>query len=194
MYIEEAWYYGNMQDNIQQPVPSNTLPTPVVPTVTEPIVQQQTAQPDTSVQTVNNEGVQQNNPPIANPLATPAPLSEAAAPHAEHEPLPSIGKSEWNSLSEVSPQISQEVKDAGVEVVHPNPQVSVQAQAVGVTPAKEETPMMVDEDFMRSPISLVKAEEILRTDKNGDDSLRWFATLVVREMAIAHMKQMSKQK
>lgn len=128
---------------------------------------------------------QQTLPFQQQPEAVP---SSAQSP--EREPIPRGGTNEWAKLSEPEVVLPDEVIEAGVEVVPVTPTISRQQQAAGVNFANEATPVLTEpsEEF-HFPFTLPQTEEIIHRDKDISDSLRWLATLIFREIAIARRKK-----
>lgn len=126
---------------------------------------------------VPSESVVQQPAPVA-------PMGAVSGPNKETSPL-TRSSEPLIRPSEEEPQLSSEVKEAGVEV-SPNPEVpnlTYEDKKAGLSHAKESTPVATEPSGLvqapfPTPMTLVQAEEVIKKDKNTNDSKLWLSTLI----------------
>lgn len=85
--------------------------------------------------------------------------------------------------SEQEPIIHPEVREAGVSSVPKTPPITQEQKNVGIQPAKETTVVSTEPTGkIKLPIPESKAEEIIKNDKDTQDSAVWLATVIIREL------------
>jgi len=172
----------NSPSNAQQPNSQTTNPV--------------STQPVSTPQNMQNVSPVPSNPPAPvspssiNPTASYIPSSHPEAGGAipvQENPYTKI------SPSETQPQLHPEVQKAGVEIISQTPPITPSQQAVGVQPAKETVPVSTTPtDLIQIPIPQLKAEQIIKEDKNPGDSKLWLATLILRELHAAALREQQK--
>jgi hypothetical protein len=116
-------------------------------------------------------------PLIQKPIAQPQ--NPMSGPHKEAGPIMQAPVSEYVRPSEVTPQIPQEVAEAGVEV-SPNPEhvpLNQTHQQVGIHHAKEATPVAIPtQPTVQLPYTPLEAKEIEKKTSTTE-SKHWLAAL-----------------
>lgn len=136
-------------------------------------------------------------PEIVSPesLKAPNPAPDAvvsALPHPEQAPI--ITKSEeapvYLETSYPTPELSSEVRSAGVSSVSEEPVVTAEDRFAGVEPANEAVPVQLEPTgLVTLPMTAEKATEILKTDHNSTDARVWAANVVLYELHKKHLQE-----
>lgn len=154
-------------DNSQQPV--QPVPTAPVPVSTSPL----TLDPNMMSEPTPVAQAQMPQQPA------PQPQYSVSGPHKEAGPIMQAPVSEYVRPSEVTPQIPQEVSEAGVEV-SPNPEhvpLNQTHQQVGIQHAKEATPVVIPtQPTVQLPYTALEAKEIEKKT-SINESKHWLAAL-----------------
>lgn len=139
-----------------------------------------------------NDPAQQPVPQIPVDQASQPPVVPAATPHKEAEPIATHSQApdEFIQPSEnIEPAITPEVAEAGVEVVSERPPLPDAAQKLGVTHAKESTPVQTQPTGqVQLPMTKQQAHQTLKLHKKVTDSIVWLAFLILRQFKITHQK------
>lgn len=152
-----------------------TAPIPVVPISSEPLTL------DPNMMTSQTQAQ-------ATPVATAAAVASlpkqpgypVSGPHKERAPIMQAAPlAEYIQPTEVTPQVPQEVAEAGVEVVaNPEqPQLTSEHQAVGLQPAREAVPAVITQtQTIQLPYSAVVAQQVEK-QSSVKESRHWLAIL-----------------
>lgn len=143
----------------------------------------------------NNKIVNQNTPPVAQndqmqtqPTVAPVqPVAPVGSVNKETGPI-DVGKTKINELSpsspEVSHEISQELKDIGVEENKDRPDLTFEHKEMGIEHAGPYVPVSTSpSNLIQYPMSEEEIADKLKTGQN-DDSGKWLAGLVHKIMKV----------
>ena len=133
---------------------------------------------DTTTVAPTDQSVPTQNPPV-QPVAQ-QPVSSIGG-SKEHAPVPARTEYVSPAPVETIPQISQELKDLGIEEspdTH-KPDVPPDVRQMGVTPVKTATPVTLtpqDQVTLPTPVSYQQAVSNLKSHK-ADESISWLSML-----------------
>lgn len=176
-----------------QPI-NTSIPLQPVHTVS-PAISEPTNSPPQEKKLPPLQPVSQNPQPIPQAVPSqinptqyeeePLPPTHIGSGNKEQEPLPPMGNTEWGSLVEPEIPLSEEVKEVGVVSV-PQQQPPLQTLQPVVLPSTQEAPVIPEEsELTHFPMTLLQTQDVIKKDKDMQDSLRWLATLIFREIGIA---------
>lgn len=140
-----------------------------------------------------NDPAQQVSDPNANQQIPQVP---AATPHKEAEPvaISTQASAEFLKPSEVAPEISKEVAEAGVEAVSETPPVTPLHKQMGIEPAKESVPVQTQPSgAVQLPQSQEEAATLLKKNSDVRNSRTWWLTWFIRQFKISHSKEAKAQ-
>lgn len=163
-------------DNIQL---SQKTQKPVVPVSDQPL----TLDPNnmTEPQAVMSQPlpVQPPAPSASGQQPSPQPQYPVSGPLKEMAPIPQAPVTEYVRPSEVEPQLPDEVKEAGMEVVEnkERPQLTADHKALGIEHAKESVPVVVSPtSSVQLPYTLQDAK-LIEKQVPRTESRHWLAAL-----------------
>lgn len=147
------------------------------PPAQQPVTQDRTAVP--SQQQVVQPSVQQPPQPavpVSSGFKEGAPVADTLTTHEVMQP------------TDTAPELSPEVQEAGVEVVHEVPQLTLQDRKAGILPAKETTPHPTapNGSVKLPPMSEEEAFITVKTHKRVRDAIYWIAVALVRQFSKKH--------
>ena len=147
---------------------------PASPTQGGPVVQDQSVVPA--------QPQQQPVQPSSQPVAPVSGGYKEGAPLTTHEIM---------QPSEAAPEVAPEVKEAGVEVVHEVPQLTLQDQKSGIQHAKETVPHPTGPtgSVKLPPMTEEEAVQTVKTHKKVRDAVYWIALALVRQFSKKHEQQ-----
>lgn len=143
---------------------------------------------------MNDDQTQQITQPVDQPQAPTVPVS-SITPTKESEPITaSVSQAtEYIKPSEVSPAISKEVAEAGVEAVSEVPSITPQHKEIGIEMAKESVPVATQPTgAVQLPQSQKEAEMLLKKNSDTRNSLTWLIMSLIRRFKIAYYVQHGK--
>ena len=118
------------------------------------------------------------------------PVTTVSQLDKESEPMPSIGNTNWAEVSHPAPEVSQELKEAGVEKVAEHPQIHPEVVEAGVALAKDATPVATQPaGLVNIPWTEEKAQEVIKTNHDPKHSVYWLATLIFHEIEAAKRRK-----
>lgn len=96
---------------------------------------------------------------------------------------------DYLKASEVHPEISKEIQEAGVETVSEAPQITVEHKKAGLEPAKESVPVQPQpQGLVNLPMTQIQAQNVLKFHKKVTDSIAWLAMLILRQLKLKEFK------
>ena len=142
--------------------------------------------------------IQKTQNQVQNPTAGPGITSQPVQPvppsagtvHKEQGPVVSISQtSEFIKPSESEPQISQELKEIGVESVSHIPTLTEEHRQAGIYHAKESVPVPTEPTgSVQLPMSQAQAQSVLKLHKKVSDSIVWLAALILKQFKMVNSK------
>ena len=127
------------------------------------------------------------------------PQQPSGKQHKELEPMPSLSSTSTEVLQPVDQHIElePEVAEAGVAVVAPAPHISQQAKQAGVELVKEALPIEKEPEpkFMTS-LTLAKAQQVIKGKfifKDASKPILWLALLLIRQHQILEQQENNKK-
>ena len=121
----------------------------------------------------------QGQQPAAPVAQTPVSVSKEQGPVAS-APIPDAVPAEITAAPE-TPELSQEVKEAGVEATAQKPDIHPDIQKVGVTHSQESVPAPSQASAKGLPMTGVQATQQLKQHPSVFDSMRWFLSLILKQ-------------
>jgi len=111
------------------------------------------------------------------------PMPQTGLPQKEVEPV--TKKEPFIKASEEEPKLHPEVAEIGVETVSEKLQLEEEHQKIGMEHSKESTPVKTEpSDKVSFPMTVQKANEIVKSKKSIKNSILWLATSVLRQIKI----------
>lgn len=139
----------------------------------------------------NAKIVNQNTPPVvqddqAQPQATVQPIAPVASVGSVNKEVGPIASpvSEFVKPTEAEPQISQELKESGVEAKSDRPDLTFEHKELGVDHAGPHVPVATSPSGkITMPMSEEEVADKLKTGQD-DDSGKWLAGLINKVIAV----------
>ena len=146
---------------------------------------------DNSTQDQSAKIKNQNVPGDDN--AQQAPIVSVGGGAKEQGPVATSSPAEMAPRPETA-EVSQELKEAGVEVAPNKPELHPDIQKVGVTHAQDAVSVGgTPQSDLHLPMTEAKAEEQLKTHPSITDPARWIAGLVVKAYRVAAQRMTPKE-